>query len=192
MKSNTEKKEIVYNSAQEFIDAMKEKQKQKEEKIKNEILIHFGLIDKEKSNREYFPYYVNEKCEWDEEVGKYYIGKYVPLEVSDEEYKEILKLAEAEVEHEEEKPKKSTKWGSAIEVIAWIVLIVGIISNLVFMFTVEKPAGMTYSLEYKLAEDAVATEQWGYFTNIIYIVFSFPFLIGFAKLVAAAEKYLRK
>ena len=34
MKSNTEKKEIVYNSAQEFIDAMKEKQKQKEKEKK--------------------------------------------------------------------------------------------------------------------------------------------------------------
>ena len=192
METNTEKKEIGYTSAQEYIKTMEEKHKKEELEIRNKILIHLGVVDKEKSYREYLPYYVNKECKWDDEVCKYYIEKPVPLEVSDEEYQKILKYAEAEVELEEEKPKKSTKWGSAIEVIAWIVLIVGIISNLVFMFTVEKPAGMTYSLEYKLAEDAVATEQWGYFTNIIYIVFSFPFLIGFAKLVAAAEKYLRK
>jgi ATP-dependent Zn protease len=194
METDSENKEVEktsYASAQEFIKTMNEKQKKKEQEIKNEILIHLGLIDKEKSDREYFPYWVNEKCKWDEEVEKYYIDKHTPLEVSDEEYKEILKYAQ--IEGEEEKPKKSTNWGKSIETIIWIILILGIIFNLFLMFNVEKPTGIPiYSEEYELAAEAAEIDRWGYLVNIIFFALSFPFLIGFAKLVSAAEKYLRK
>lgn len=191
METNTENKEIGYNSVQEFIEAMKEKQKEKERESKNEILISLGLVDKKNSHREYYPYRVNEKCKWDEEVEKYYIDKHTPLEVSDEEYKEILKYAQ--IEGEEEKPKKSTNWGKSIETIVWIILIIGIIFNLFLMFNVEKPTGIPiYSEEYELAAKAAEIERWGYLVNIIFFALSFPFLIGFAKLVSAAEKYLRK
>lgn len=175
METGAENKEIGYNSVQEFIEAMNKKQKQEEENIKNEILIHFGLIDKEKSEREYFPYFVNDKCKWDEDLGKYYIEKPVPLEVSDEEYNEILKLAEAEVEFEfeEEKPKKSSNWGNAIEVIAWITLILNILSIFIFIFMFNEIS-------------------WVAILYIIGIIPSFCLLMGFAKLVSAAEKYLRK
>ena len=172
MGNNTENKNAEYNSVQEFIDAMKEKQKQKEQEAKNEHLIRLGLIDKEKSNREYFPYFVNNKCKWDEDLGKYYIEKQVPLEVSDEEYNEILKLAEAEVELEEEKPKKSSNWGNAIEVIAWIAFILTIIPS-IFIFIVSK-------------------FDWVACLLAISAIPSFCLLMGFAKLVSAAEKYLRK
>ena len=172
MGNNTENKNAEYNSVQEFIDAMKEKQKQKEQEAKNEHLIRLGLIDKEKSNREYFPYFVNNKCKWDEDLGKYYIEKPVPLEVSDEEYNEILKLAEAEVELEEEKPKKSSNWGNAIEVIAWIAFILTIIPS-IFIFIVSK-------------------FDWVACLLAISAIPSFCLLMGFAKLVSAAEKYLRK
>ena len=199
MGTYTEKKETqkrVYTSAQEFIKEMNEKQKKKEQEIKNKVLIHLGLIDQEKSDREYFPYWVNEKCKWDEEVGKYYIGKNVPLEVSDEEYQEILKYAQVEVEVEEEeeerKLKKGTTWGNAIEIMAYIVLIVGIIANIILMINVKGPTGATYSQEYEIAAKVAEIERWGYIVNIIFFALSFPFLIGFAKLVSAAEKYLRK
>ncbi len=193
MGTDTENKETqkrVYTSAQEFIKEMNEKQKKKEQEIKNEVLIHLGLIDQEKSQREYFPYWVNDKCKWDEEVGKYYIDKNVPLDVSDEEYEEILKYAEIdfEIEEIEKKRKKSTPWGNAIKTVAYIVLFVGIISNLILIFNVEEPA----DLGYRFAKKAADIERWGYIANIIYFVLSFPLLMGFAKLVSAAEKYLRK
>ena len=185
MGNNTENKNVEYNSVQEFIDAIKEKQKQKEQEAKNEHLIRLGLIDKEKSNREYFPYFVNEKCKWDEEVGKYYIGKNVPLEVSDEEYQEILKYAEIELEEERKnaKQKKGGRWGNAIIIMAYIALFIGVLANIILMFIVEN---------IRLTETAAALEQWEYFKNIIYIVISFPFLMGFANRVSAAEKYLQK
>ena len=170
MGNNTENKNVEYNSLQEFIDAMKEKQKQKEQEAKNEHLIRLGLIDKEKSNREYFPYFVNDKCKWDEDLGKYYIEKPVPLEVSDEEYKEILKYDQVEVE--EKKPKKNTNWGNAIELIAWIALILTIIPS-IFIFLVGK-------------------FDWVACLWTISAIPSFCLLMGFAKLVSAAEKYLRK
>ena len=193
MGTDTENKETqkrVYTSAQEFIKEMNEKQKKKEQEIKNEVLIHLGLIDQEKSQREYFPYWVNDKCKWDEEVGKYYIGKNVPLDVSDEEYEEILKYAEIdfEIEEIEKKRKKSTPWGNAIKTVAYIVLFVGIISNLILIFNIEEPT----DLGYRFAKKAADIERWGYIANIIYFVLSFPLLMGFAKLVSAAEKYLRK
>ena len=194
MGNNTENKNVEYNSVQEFIDAMKEKQKQKELEAKNEHLIRLGLIDKEKSNREYFPYFVNEKCKWDEEVGKYYIGKNVPLEVSDEEYQEILKYAEIELEEEKKnaKQKKGGRWGNAIKIMAYIALFIGVLANIILMFTVENISGSIYGHDHKLTETVAALEQWEYFKNIIYIVISFPFLMGFANLVSAAEKYLQK
>lgn len=176
MRTDTEKKETqkrVYTSAQEFIKEMNEKQKKKEQEIKNEVLIHLGLIDQEKSHREYFPYWVNDKCKWDEEVGKYYIGKNVPLDVSDEEYEEILKYAEFdfEVEEIEKKRKKSTNWGKYIEFIAWIVLMLTIIPS-IFIF--------------------IVGFQWDVFLLVIGAIPSFCILMGFAELVSAAEKYLRK
>jgi hypothetical protein len=188
---NKEVEKISYASAQEFIKTMNEKQKKKEQEIKNEILIHLGLIDKEKSDREYFPYWVNEKCKWDEEVGKYYIGKNVPLEVSDEEYQEILKYAEIELEEERKnaKQKKGGRWGNTIKIMAYIALFIGVLANIILMFTVENISGSIYGHDHKLAETAAALEQWEYFKNIIYIVISFPFLMGFANLVSAAEKY---
>ncbi len=196
METNTENKEIGYNSVQEFIEAMKEKQKEKERESKNEILISLGLVDKKNSHREYYPYRVNEKCKWDEEVEKYYIDKHTPLEVSDEEYKEILKYAqiegEGEGEGEEEKPKKSTNWGKSIETIVWIILIVGIIANIILMTNVKGPTDATYGQLYEIEAEAAEIERWGYFVNIIFFALPFPFLIGFAKLVSAAEKYLRK
>ena len=183
-------KRIGYTSAQEFIDIMEEKRKKKELEIKNKVLIHLGLVDKEKSYREYFPYWVNEKCKWDEEARKYYIEESVPLEVSDEEYEEILKYAEIdfEIEEIEKKRRKSTPWSNAIKAVAYIVLIVGIIANLVLLFNVDEPTG----LEHRIAEKAADIERWEYIANIIYTVLSFPLLMGFAKLVSAAEKYLHK
>ena len=86
MEINAENKKTVYSSAQEFIEDMKERQRHKEQEERNENLIRLGLIDKEKSDREYFPYWVNNNCKWDEETGKYYIEKDVPLEVGNEEY----------------------------------------------------------------------------------------------------------
>ena len=170
MEINAENKKTVYSSAQEFIEDMKERQRHKEQEERNENLIRLGLIDKEKSDREYFPYWVNNNCKWDEETGKYYIEKDVPLEVSNEEYQEILKYAQVEIE--EEKPKKSTNWGKYIEFIAWIVLMLTIIPS-IFIFTVDK-------------------FQWDVFLLVIGAIPSFCILMGFAKLVSAAEKYLSK
>ena len=172
METNTEKKEIGYTSAQEYIKTMEEKHKKEELEIRNKILIHLGVVDKEKSYREYRPYYVNKECKWDDEVCKYYIEKPVPLEVSDEEYQKILKYAEAEIEKDEEKPKKGAYWGDAIATIAWIVLILTIISC-IFIFIAS---------EFDLTACLL----------IISAIPSFCILMGFAKIVSAAEKYLSK
>ncbi|MBQ5887865.1 MAG: hypothetical protein IIW77_01145 [Bacteroidaceae bacterium] len=162
-------KRIGYTSAQEFIDIMEEKRKKKELEIKNKVLIHLGLVDKEKSYREYLPYWQNNDCKWDEGACKYYIERNVPLEVTDEEYMKIVEYAEEEIE--EEKPKKGTKWGTAIEVIAWIGMICIIISSIISFVN----NGF----------------RWAELVWIISIVPSFCLLVGFSKIVSAAEKYLR-
>lgn len=167
-------KRIGYTSAQEFIDIMEEKRKKKELEIKNKILIHLGLVDKEKSYREYQPHWVDNDCKWDEECKKYYKENLVPLEVSDEEYQTILKYVEDEIE---ESTPKSTKWGKRVQAIAWIELISIIILSII---------GLTET-DY---------EWWVYLLMIslilICILPPFCILVGFSKLVSAAEKYLRK
>ena len=171
---NKERQNIGYSSAQEFIDIMEEKRKKEELEIKNKILIYLGLVDKEKSYREYLPHWVDNDCKWDEECQKYYKENLVPLEVSDEEYQKILEYVEDEIEGS---TPKSTKWGKRIQATAWIGLISVIIFSIIGL----------YETDY---------DWWVYLLMIILILICilplFYLLVGFSKIVSAAEKYLRK
>lgn len=52
-----------------------------------------GLIDPDKTRREYADYYSVTHSHWDAEKGKYYRVVVEPIEVSDEEYEEINGLS---------------------------------------------------------------------------------------------------
>lgn len=59
---------------------------------KNELLISLGLAEKAYANEQSSEY---PEIEYDEQTGVYRYFKYIPVEVSDEEYAEILKCQSA-------------------------------------------------------------------------------------------------
>jgi hypothetical protein len=163
------------NKVQEFINKMKAEQREKELKERGEHLISLGLIDEDKSNEEteYSDYYGGKDWKWDYEKNKYYktVGIKVPVEVTDEEYQEILKYApviEKEVE-EIVKPEPETPTANAIRIIATILLILMLIVGVVSL---------------------ILSEWIPIVSAIIYSIFYYPFIIGFSKIVKVAEKQL--
>lgn len=163
------------NKVQEFINKMKAEQREKELKERGEHLISLGLIDEDKSNEEteYSDYYGGKDWKWDYEKNQYYktVGIKVPVEVTDEEYQEILKYApviEKEVE-EIVKPEPETPTANAIRIIATILLILMLIVGVVSL---------------------ILSEWIPIVSAIIYSIFYYPFIIGFSKIVKVAEKQL--
>ncbi len=169
---------------QEFIDRKKEEKKASELKKRDEHLISLGLVDESRSTCgiKYLDNWNGSKeCQWDDKKGKYYIKTEVPaaIEVTDEEYEEILKYSSPTTENVKmELPK--TKWSKTIEITAFICLIAGVAFGIFGIATAK-----SYSPNY----DTVIAES---ISTIIYVCISFPLIMGFSKIVAAAEKYLHK
>ena len=119
---------------QDFINKMKEEEK----KQRDENLISLGLVDETKKiiERQYINYYCSE-AKFDEEKKLNYIEKevYAPIDVTDEEYKEIVKYSVfGEVKIQETK-EINTTWANAIKVIANILLVLNIIEELMLWFS---------------------------------------------------------
>jgi len=169
---------------QEFIDKMKEEQKEVELKQREEHLISLGLIDEEKTK--YGIVYLDnwdgtKDCKFDNEKNKYYKESFVPaaIEITDEEYQEILKYAPIikDIKAAGATPSE-TKWAKIIEIIAYIYLIGGILINILAIASTN---------EYLRENTPVVAEC---LSTIFYVCISFPFVMGFSRIVAAAEKKL--
>ena len=199
---------------QEFINKMKEEEKERELRLKEEEnakelkrkeeelkqkenhLISLGLIDKEKSS--YKKIYNSERTiiydKWDSQEKKYYkeIKSFVPIEVTDEEYQEILKYAPLieekkesirtnEIEcKEEDTHKPETTWANAIKIIANILLVLNIIGGII--------------LHIVLA-DNYSTDDFAWIplvSALTYCILWYPLIVGFSKVVKVAEKNLQE
>lgn len=125
---------------EEFINKMKKEKEFEEQNKREELLKSLGLID----DRGY------------------------SLEVTDEEYREILKYTTPK----ENTLEKTTKWSNVISAITLIVLIIGIVSGIIISIAIDSFIPIVYVG--------------------IYFVIYIPFMIGFSKIVEAAEKYLGK
>lgn len=151
---------------QEFIAKAKtEKQRQKEQH-----LISLGLIDKEKTTREYNDYY-DLQCfpNYDRELEKYYKEEIHPIDITDEEYEELLKWLPKENKVE----SNISKYSGSIEGLAIVYLILSLIAGVICCF-----------IEAGFILIGIALIISGFITYI--------FFRGFANVVAAAEKYLSK
>lgn len=170
--------------AQEFINKIKEEKKAKELIEKEEHLISLGLIDENRSgirrvysetfNYSDFPYYDSKK-------DLYYKDKetYLPIEVTDEEYQEILKYAPINKKTEVKK-KLRTTWADAIEIIANLFLAINIIGGIVLC--------VTFASDYSIDDFA-----WiPIVLALTYCFFWYPLIRGFSKIVEVAEKSLQK
>ena len=123
------------------------------EKIENLIkqmrdkhLISLGLIDENRTEREYVDYYSErakaEHAKRDRKTGKYYLEKLQALDITDEEYEEICKYfppAFTQIET----LKTTTAAENTLNIVAVIVLICGIIGSLIcfYVFAVELGEG---------------------------------------------------
>lgn len=156
--------------AQEFINKKKSELQEKELKERNEHLISLGLVDESKSIEGVV--YLNvwdgsSSCLWDEEKQKYCKRTYIPapIEVTDEEYQEILKYAP--IKKKEKVVEGKTNWASTIVLVANIFLALSIIG------------GIFLSMDYGWIPIVAAST---------YCILWYPIVIGFSKIVKDAEK----
>ena len=139
---------------QEFIDKKKDEQKVKEVEERNAHLISLGLIDKEKST--------------------YTDAHLVAIEVTDEEYQEILKYAPVDV-------KKSTL-EKTIKGAGIILVAINIIEIIMMFIDLGECSPGSYAYQNLTENIGVRIAQCLYL----------PLIFGFAKIVGAAEKYLKR
>ena len=83
------------DQVKEYLDAAKAAERKKFEEKRDSILISLGLVDPDKTKREYsdLDYYTYAYPEWDPEKRKHYRIVHEPVEVTDEEFEEIMKYA---------------------------------------------------------------------------------------------------
>jgi len=144
MKYSNEKVENLIKQEKERIENQNKQEKElldtSKKQMREEHLKSLGLIDENKTSREYIAYY-REGLKKEPETGKYYVEVSGALDVTDEEYEEICKYFPPN------QPEKgifknvavagSTFAETTLNIIAIIVLVCGIIGTLIclFMFT---------------------------------------------------------
>ena len=137
------------------------------------------MIDETKSVEtiEYYDAWDGTKeCQWDYNAQKYCkkVQKYEALDVTDEEYQEILKYApisETQILNNK-KHISQTKWANVLYKLGLILSIIILIAGIVV--------------------SVVAKSFLPMFYVILYVVLYIPFVIGFARIVEASEKYIEK
>ena len=157
---------------QEFIN----QKKQEEKKKRDEHLISLGLVTGEKIiKREYLEYY-SYGAILDEKEDRYYIEhkSEQAIEVTDEEYQEILKYSSAS-----EKKEIDYKWANIIEKVAKTFLFINIFCGIILC--------IVFANNYHLEDFIWIPIVW----TIVYCGIYFPFMMGFSKMVAMAEKDLQ-
>ena len=187
---------------EKFLSEKRELKALEAKKKRDEHLISLGLIDEVKmmNSRKYSEYWSEKYPNYDKNKDLYYcdMEQPSPIEISDEEYEEILKIAPLSESVTKKEKSFGFCWAGCIKILAYLNLFLGVLLNLFLITNIDKPfiARWLYNttgvenpeLVKKLAEQA----QMDCIESIIYIVISFPFIIAFSKIVAAAEKYLRK
>lgn len=170
--------------------------KAEEKKRRDEHLVSLGLFDESKTvrMRKYSRFWSEEYEQYDGDKEMFFCEKevYAPLEVTDEEYCEILKYAPENVVKCDVEKISRTNWGGVIKVMAYIYLIVGVIANLFLLSGIDKPSDYDFGVEAELARQAAEQAQNECIISIVFIVISFPLVMGLSRIVSAAEKYLRK
>ena len=161
---------------EEFINKMKEEQKEKELKKRKEHLVSLGLIDENKGTYKTSKVFPNEEgWHFDFKEQVYYKGTKSAIEVTEEEYQEILKYAPLE-ETKKATPEKDTTWANAIKTIANILLALNIIGGIIL--------SIIFVINDRYTEDFA----WKPIVSALqYCILWYPLIIGFSKIVKAAE-----
>lgn len=169
---------------QEFINRMKEEKKLQEKTTKDELLISLGLIDESKTVIKRLYEGVSSfttGCLFDDEKQQYYIQQetYYPIEVTDEEYQEILKYSNvATNKANKENKKEKTSWSLVISFVSKVFAVVTILLG-VFL-------SIAFASSYKLDDYALIPIV----VSVINCLLIYPLMMGFSKVVEVAEKKL--
>ncbi len=117
---------------EKFLNEARAKKLENLRNEKDQILVSIGLCEKEKVYSEDSRHITNDYPYWDNEKKQYYGYKKTPVEVSDEEYNEILEYITCK---ENSEPHENNTAESTIKTVATIILIFGIISSILCFFT---------------------------------------------------------
>ena len=163
-----------------FLNERREQERRKALAEREAHLISLGLVEEWTKERvEYFDEWdCTKSCTWDEKLQKYskVVQVPVPIEVTDEEYAQILKYAP--IEGSKDKTKKrglrgKRTWAGTIEIIAVLLVVLSCVSVVLL-------AGVEQSM-------------FSYLLLILpCVIVTFVLMMGFAKIVAAAEEILDK
>lgn len=166
----------MHAKVKEFLD-----KKRREEAIaKAEYLISLGLEDEDKRDviRKYSSIKSAEFSQYDKEKKMYYCDVELmrPVEVTDEEYKEILKYAPLKSNSSDDViAERGISWASVIYTIAQFGLIIDIGVTIIQL--------LIFGLDSLWVTLGI---------SLSYVILCYPFLMGFAKIVEAAEKFLKE
>lgn len=139
------------NKIQEFIHEKKERLESSKQAQRDKHLIKLGLIDEEKSNREYSDAYSHTHSDYDSEKGKHYSEVKVALNITETEYEELCKYFPLE----SEEVVDLNTYENTLNTFGNITLIVGLICTLYLFFSIaliDVPFGET---EFDLAGFAI-------------------------------------
>lgn len=155
-----------------------EKVKAEKELQKREHLIELGLVDETRSTpKRIYSNVWEDGWNYDNENDTYYkdINEPAPIEVTDDEYNEILKYApQKKANDNEEKKTFSTKYADTIKIIADFLFFVHIIGGFTLFIILDDYAFIAI------------------IAALAYCLLYYPLLLGFSRIVAAAEKILQK
>ena len=158
---------------QEFFDRVKAEKEQQ----KKEHLIELGLVDDTKSTpKRIYSNVWEDGWNYDNENDTYYkdVNEPVAIEVTDKEYNEILKYAPIPVEQQKTREKISTKYADTIKLIADILFFIHIIGGVTLFIILENYAFIAI------------------IAALTYSLLLYPVLLGFSRIVAAAEKIMQE
>ena len=114
---------------EEFINKKKIEKIEEQKKKRDEHLVSLGLVDESKTIkvRKYYEYDIP-GCKFDSHGYYKEVESYVPIEITDEEYEELLKYVPAPISTiQQEEEEQSAKWANRIKIISTLSLIVSII-----------------------------------------------------------------
>ncbi len=148
---------------------------------RTEHLISLGLVDESKpiKKRKYTNVY-QAGYHLDPVKNLYYteVTEYEPIDITDEEYQELLKYAPIEKEKYSVTIERApdTTWSNAIKVIANVLLALIILVGIIVFFVL---LDSYYSSAFAWIPIA---------TILSYCILWYPLIVGFSKIVAFAEK----
>lgn len=150
---------------------------------KEEHLVSIGLIDGYKEDIVYLDYWdrdVESNCVWDDAKQKYRkkIQRPIPIQVTDEEYQELLKYApihqDANNNKNEDNVEKVTEYSKTIKTISNILFVVNLIVGIIGLI-------MLFNEDYAIVGIIM-------FVYALFGALFTPIISGFANIVAIAEK----